>query len=534
MVRPVETSSEPAGKVIASHPRLVAVIDIGSTSTRMVIAQLGSDGSVDALESLHQSTNLGKDTFTSGSISQETTEECVRVLRSFREILQQYQVSEEGQIRAVATSAVREAANRDAFLDRIYIGSGINVELIDEAETNRITYLAVHSSIESRPALSLGDTLIVEVGGGNTEALLLRQGQVTYSHTYHLGSLRLREMLEDHGAPALKLPEIMEIHIDRAVEQVRRRLSLEKPPALLTLGGDVRFAASRLVTEWAGQPVVKLSVSALSRLTDEILELSLDDVVRRYHLPYPEAETLGPALQIYVRLAQAFGAKHLLVSNATLRDGLMLEMAARQSWSEELHKQVVHAALEVGRKYSFDEAHAKYVADMCGRLFAVLREQHRLSPRYELILTVAAWLHDIGLFVSNRSHHKHSMYLIQNSDLFGLGGLDTQMVALVARYHRRALPRPVHEGFTALDRERRIAVVKMAAILRVADALDTSHSGRVSNPDIRVTPEGLTIIARERIDLTLEKYSLQQKAQMFEQVYGMKVILRESSCHDVR
>ena len=509
--------------------RLVAVIDIGSSSIRMAIAEILPDGKVRTIDSAQQAVSLGKDTFTLGEIQAQATDECVRVLRSFRELLQQYDISEENQIRAVATSAVREATNRDAFLDRIYVATGINVEVLDEAETNRITYLAVRGLIDTEPALKKGDTLVVEAGGGNTEAILLNKGQVTYSHTYHLGALRLREMLENYGAPTLQLPGILEIHIDRAVDQVRRRLSLDTADQMLALGGDIRFACSQLIPGWDKKRLAPLTVRRLGPLANDILSHSVDDLVRRYKLSYPDAETLGPALLINVRLARAFGLKEILVGAGTLRDGLIWEMAAREAWTEDFQQQIVHSALQIGRKYNFDEPHAAHVARLSASLFAALQTEHRLGPRYLTILNVAALLHDIGLFVSNRSHHKHSLYLILNSDLFGLAPQDLILVALVARYHRRALPRPTHELYSTLDRQSRVAVSKMAALLRIADALDSGHVQRVENPQFGAEAGVLVVKTQPRPDLMLERYALQQKSQMFEQVFGMRVDLRESA-----
>jgi exopolyphosphatase/guanosine-5'-triphosphate,3'-diphosphate pyrophosphatase len=517
----------------AAGSRLLAVIDIGSTSIRMAIAQIDGAGAVHNVDSLQQAVSLGKDTFTKGYIQDATTDECVDVLRSFRQILQQYQITDEDQIRAVATSAVREAVNRDAFLDRVYVATGINVDVIDEAETNRMTYLAVQGLLKSEPTLQRGDTLLIEVGGGNTEALLMRKGQVTYSHTYHLGSLRLREMLEDYRAAVVRLPEMMEIHIDRAVGQIRQRLSLERRIHMLALGGDMRFACARIVSTWNKKTLARLPIKDLSRLTNDILALSVDDLVRRYHLPYPDAETLGPALLIHVRLCQALKLKQVLVSGGTLRDGLIWEMAGRETWSEDFHRQVVHSAVEIGRKYGYDERHAFHVSDISKRLFDALRREHRLSSRFETILTVASLLHDIGLFVSNRSHHKHSMYLILNSDLFGLGARDLLLAALVARYHRRAVPRPTHEEYTRLDRESRVAVLKLAAILRVADALDSGHVQRVQPLDISAKTGELAICVDQTGPLMLEKYALELKGHMFEQVYGLKLALRETTASGV-
>ncbi|RPI25415.1 MAG: Ppx/GppA family phosphatase [Acidobacteria bacterium] len=521
--QPQEIPTEPR-----AVSRLVAVIDIGATSIRMAIAEIKPSGEVQTLESLQQAVSLGKDTFTKGYIDTEAIDECVTVLRSFREILRQYQIVEESQIRAVATSAVREASNREAFLDRIYVATGIAVDVIDEAETNRITYLAVRGLINAEPSINKNETLIIEVGGGNTEALLLKSGQVTYSHTYHLGSLRLREMLEDYRAPVLELPEIMQIHIDRAVDQIRRRLSLEGSIKMLALGGDIRFACARLLSDWSRKSLARLPVSQLSVLSKDILSHSVDDLVRRYHLPYPDAETLGPALLIYVRLARALRLRQILVGGGTLRDGLMWEMAIREAWTEDFHQQIIHSALQIGRKYTFDEAHASHVANLCRKVFAALRREHRLAPRFETILIVAALLHDVGLFVSNRSHHKHSMYLIMNSDLFGLGARDLELVGMIARYHRRALPRPTHEGYARMDRQSRVAVSKLASILRVADALDSGHVQRIQNLELNVDPGEFRITVRDHANLMLERYALQLKGQMFEQVYGMKVVLRET------
>lgn len=495
----------------------------------MAVAEIQPDGRVRTIDSAQQAVSLGKDTFTIGEIQSEATDECVRVLRSFRELLQEYDIAEEGQIRAVATSAVREATNRDAFLDRIYVATGINVEVLDEAETNRITYLAVRGLIDTEPALKKGDTLVVEAGGGNTEAILLTKGQVTYSHTYHLGALRLREMLENYGAPTLQLPGILEMHIDRAVDQVRRRLSLDTADQMLALGGDIRFACSQLLPDWNKKQLATLTVRRLGALAKDILSHSVDDLVRRYKLSYPDAETLGPALLINVRLARAFGLKEILAGAGTLRDGLIWEMAANEAWTEDFRQQIIHSALQIGRKYNFDEPHARHVAKLSSSLFTSLQAVHRLGPRYQTILNVAALLHDIGLFVSNRSHHKHSMYLILNSDLFGLAPKDLNLVAMVARYHRRALPRPTHELYSALDRESRVAVSKMAALLRIADALDSGHVQRVSDPEFANEAGMLIVKTRPRPDLVLEKYALQQKSQMFEQVFGMQVDLRESA-----
>jgi exopolyphosphatase/guanosine-5'-triphosphate,3'-diphosphate pyrophosphatase len=295
---------------------------------------------------------------------------------------------------------------------------------------------------------------------------------------------------------------------------------------MIAMGGDVRFAVRQLQPEWDGHSLARLSVKALEDLTNKILGQSEDKLVRRFRLSYPEAETLGPALLAYVLLARELQVSSVLVSNVNLRDGLLKEMAGSEGGSKEFSQQIVRSALDLGRKFNFDEQHAVHVAELCGRLFSQLKEEHQLPSRYEIVLTAAALLHEIGLYVSNRSYHKHSMYLIRHSELFGLGKKDLLLAALVARYHRRASPQPVHEGYATLDRDERVAVAKMAALLRVADALDESRSQRIHEVAIERDGDRLVISIPLVEDLSLETLALKQNGALFEETFGMPVLLR--------
>jgi exopolyphosphatase/guanosine-5'-triphosphate,3'-diphosphate pyrophosphatase len=203
-------------------------------------------------------------------------------------------------------------------------------------------------------------------------------------------------------------------------------------------------------------------------------------------------------------------------------------MAARERWTKEYADQVVQSALTLGRRCRFDEQHALHVADLALQLFRELKPEHQLDTRYELFLRVAALLHETGMFVNNRSYHKHSLYIISNSELFGLTKHDMLVIALVARYHRRAAPRPYHEGYQALDRDTRIAISKLAAILRLADALDSRDRQVVHQLKFQREGNQFIVTAAGSEDLSLERLALRQKGTMFEDMYGMNVVLRES------
>ena len=531
--------SSPAAAPAASSPlppsRLMAVIDVGTSSIRMAIAETRPDGSVKMLESLSQGVRLGRDTFTKGEISKGTIEDCVRVLRSYRHKLDEYQIQRHDQIRVVATSAVREATNQLAFADRIYIATGWNVEVLDESEVQRITYSSVRPWMQAQKALTDEGLIIAEVGGGSTDLLVVESGNIAYSHSYRLGSLRLRQQLNTLRAPQTKYREIMEGEILRQLETMPDHLPQGHQMQMVALGGDMRFLARELHDDdLDSDSLASITVSELSEFVDSFIKLTEDAVIRRYKLSFAEAETAGPAMLVYLELARLLNVEQIYVTDANLRDGILREIAAGGRWTDEFRAQVIRSALELGRKYNFDEDHARQVAELSRQLFDLLRAEHGLDPRFQILLYLAALLHEIGGFVSNNSLHKHSMYLIMNSELFGLSAHDETLVALVARYHRRASPKPLHPVFNVLDRDNRVAVAKMAALLRIAIALDASRSGRVTEINVSRHRNALVIVAPHLDDLSVEQLAIKQARTMFEEVFGMSVMVRTAARSDHR
>lgn len=524
IVSAVETAKAPPEQV-----RPVAVIDVGSSAIRMEIAEIDGEGNVRSLEALQHPVNLGKDTFTSGRIEADTLAECVEILKGFRRVLLDYGINERDQIRAVATSSVREASNRDTFLNRIFIAAHIQVEAIDEAEVNRLTYIAVRDSLEKFGALDDKDTLVVEVGSGSMEVLLVQGGHVTLSRTYRLGSLRMRETLETHTTPTSRIGSILTRHIQRTIGQIQRTIPAEPVRRMIAIGGDARFAVEQLAGKEGDDRLIEVAVPQFSKFAKKVVTRSVDELVRQYRMTFQAAETVGPALLTYARLAESFEVEQLMISRITLRDGLLLEMATRGMWTDHFKEQVVHSAKMLGRKYVYEERHALHVAGLAALLFKELQEEHELGPRYELLLQVAAMLHEVGLYVGNQSHHKHTLYLIMNSDLFGLGARDTLLVALIARYHRRAAPKPSHVEYASLSQNERLIVSKLAAILRVADALDQNHMQQIGDVAFRRERGCLVVLVRGVQDLSLERLALRQKGELFKDIYGMTVELRRDS-----
>ncbi len=519
-----ETQAAPGPE---TKKRTAAVIDVGATSIRMVIAEIDAAGHVHKLESLQKPAPLGKGTFVKGVIEQDTIRDSVEILRGFQKVMAEYGISDPVQVHAVATSSVREAQNADNFRDRVAIATGINLKIIDEAEESRLTFMAAQDVLEAKPDLGARDVLFVDVGGGSTELLLLREGKVSFSNSYPLGTLRTREALETDKTPSERIRRILTQHLTHAVDTMKKDMPAIPSPVMVAMSGDARFAASEVFPNWNEAPLAEVDLKTFAAFADKIVTLPAEKLVARFKLPYEEAETLGPGLFTYIILARALKAETLIIPKTSFRDGLLRDLAFGRPWTDAFAGEVVRSAVTLGRKYGFDENHGSHVADLCLRLFGVLQKEFRLPSRHELVLRVAGLLHEVGGFINNRSHHKHSMYVILNSDIFGLSRDDLTLVALISRYHRRALPSLNHPEYAALDPEQRITISKNAAILRLADALDRNHLQQVRDPGLVLTKNELVITVDNVEDLTLERMALKDKGRLFEEVYGLKIVLQE-------
>ncbi len=513
-------SNYPNDSLTPDIPKLVAVIDMGASSVRMQIAEIRSDGAIRNIESFSQALSLGKDSFSKGRIERGTIEDCVHVLSIYRAKLDEYGITAPDSIRVIATSGVNEAQNSLAFKDRIFIATRFEIEDFDESILHRVTYLGLLPFLRNEPEYFKQQSVVIEVGGGTTEVLLLDKHDVSFSKTYRLGALRLRKQLEVYDAPLVKSRELMEAQIKGSLEQFLHSVPKIEPKYLVSMGGDVRFAVQTIKQTPVTDQIVKLSVRELSKFADDVLKRSPESLVTQYHLSLPDAQTLGPGLLTHVMFAKALNVEKVAVANVNLRDGLIKEMTDNHQWSDSIQTQIVRSAVLLGRKYSFNEPHAMHVAALACQLFDQLEVLHQLPRRFRGLLEIAALLHEIGLFISNRSRHKHSMYLISNSEMFGVGEKELQLVAMLARYFRGASPQPSHPAYSRLSRYSRVAVSKLAAILRIAKALDVTHRQPFSKVECKLSPNEVELFIDRSIDLSLEKLELKQTGALFSAIFG--------------
>jgi len=505
--------------------RIQAVVEIGSTGTRLLVATVMADGSYSILEGAGKPTSLGRDVFTAGSVSRESMRECIAVLRGFTELLRSYGVSPQ-ETRVVGTSALREAENRDTFVDRIAMRTGFRIDIVEDIEENHYMYLAVqHALGEDAKYFSRSNSLIIEVGGGSTELMLLRRGKIVGAHSLRLGTLRIDEHMRPQAGSSAYLMRYLSDNVRTTCDTLEDELSLGTVKSFIVIGSDARFAAQ--VAGIPGRADYHVIPKAdFLALVDRLRSMAPEAVVAEYRIPYAEAEALVPGLAITGLFLERTGAEELVVPSVSIREGLLIAIAGGKGGEieEEIRGQVLASALNLGRRYRFDEDHARKVAESALFLFDRLTDAHGMGARERLLLEAAALLHDVGTFIRTSGHHRHSEYIVLNSEIFGLQRDDVTIIANIVRYHRKSGPLQSHPNYMSLPREDRVVVLKASALLRVADALDRDHTQRLKLSAVEVKEDHLVLRTDGQDDLSLERLSLSEKADMFEDVFGLKVV----------
>jgi exopolyphosphatase/guanosine-5'-triphosphate,3'-diphosphate pyrophosphatase len=517
-----------------------AAIDVGSNAIRLRIVEAhapeknssqlllpveGKNGDWREIANLRAAVRLGTEVFLSGKLAPSSIGQACAALREFRRAMDEAQVDA---YRATATSAVREAKNRETLVERARREAGIELEVIEGVEEARLIELAV----VRRLGLKDHTTLLVDIGGGSTELTMLEKSRHAFSMSMPIGTVRLLETLlhSGGGGPLDKeRVRLLSEMIDRALVEVLSTLAKTQFESFVGTGGNIDTLADLCPARGGafGFPRA-IDVGAMRALFAKMIKMSAADRRAEFNLRPDRADTIIPAAALLLRLAEVFKMGAIVAPGVGLKEGILVELADKhfQVWDTAQEALAVLGACErLGHRYRFDEAHGQLVAKLAAQLFDDLRDLHGYKERDKLLLRAAALLHDIGDFVRYDGHHKHSFYLIQNSDIIGLTPDERAVVANIARYHRKSPPDPSHPNFRDLAKEARSKVRSLAAILRIADALDREHLGKVKSVRARVdTHKGkLLLVVEGDEDRELEEWTVRAKSELLRDVFDLDV-----------
>lgn len=506
-------------------PIRCAGMDVGSNAFRLVIAEFKTPTQYRVLERVRVPVRLGESVFKGGRIEPATMEAALDAFRTFRRTMETHGVVVH---RAVATSATREARNRAAFLERIHQETGLDLELIQGTEEARLVALGVRS----RLSLDRGLSLILDVGGGSSEIVLVGHGEILVVESHDVGGVRLLERIGN--APPEKALRMIQDSLKTSRFPILDFFKRRRLERFVGTGGNIDTIAALLSPNGLAKgpdgerKPTRITMLRLRKMLATLAKLTPAERAERHGLRPDRADVIVPAGCIFEYVGTRVRAKEIWVPHVGLVDGVLVDVA-RSVGAEGLKalevSQTRNAAVAIVKKYDIDQKHANRVGALALSLFDQTRNLHGLSKRDRLLLELAALLHEVGNFIGVAGHHRHAYYIISQTPILGLSDGEVEIVANVARYHRKAPPDPSHEAYRALDDRDQDRVRSLAAILRVADALDHDHRQRVSAVRAKARGGELKLSLRTRGDVTLDAWSVEDKGDLFQEEFGLKPVL---------
>ncbi|MBB6218946.1 exopolyphosphatase/guanosine-5'-triphosphate,3'-diphosphate pyrophosphatase [Anaerosolibacter carboniphilus] len=506
--------------------QIIAAIDVGSHALRMKIAQISNHGQMKALELLRYPISLGRDTYAMGRVSFKTVDETCEILKGFKKLMADYGVK---MYRAIATSAVREAQNRDYIADQIRLKTGLNLEIISNAEERFLTYKAIRENLSDHEKVRQEGAMIVDIGSGSIEVSVYRGGHLAMSQNIKLGSLRLREVLSSIEGRTLNFPKILEEYISSSIDQIHVIKEEEKYGNFIALGGEIRIIKDICNKEKGKEQEKIIEREHFIQLYDTLMDKSTYSISEEYGVSPERADILLPSMMIFKKFLDKTQATGIHTPLVSLRDGIISDIVDKKLHTkreEEFTEDIIASARVQGKRYEYDEAHAREVEAKALLLFDELKKLHGLGKREKLLLQLAAILHDIGKYIDLNRHYVHSYHIIMALELMGISWEEKQIIANVARYHSRAVPNDYDENFKELNGKNKVIAAKLIAIIRLADSLDRSHKQKVKEMRIVLDDKKVLVKVNVADDFLLEEWTFETKAEFFEEVFGVTPVLK--------
>jgi len=500
----------------------IAAIDAGSNAMRMLVGNINEAGEPEPVENIRLPVRLGQDVFASGVIQEKTIQQAVDAFLHFRRVADRFGVA---RIRAIATSAMREAANSDILVDRIYRTSGIQLDTISGVDEARLIHLAVTHALSLRGKRAV----LIDIGGGSVEVTISEDANIVSTESYDMGTVRLLQKLDGAGQdrfPSHLIPKPFGLLVREYAEAPRRRLEHEIGSAQVHLcigtGGNVEDLG-RLHQRIYKKPNDRLvTLSELRDLIEQLDRMSVEQRIRKFKLRPDRADVILPAAIVLQLIAHEAHIKEVTIPHVGLKDGVLLEMACslKRDPGAPQRAQIWESAMRLGEKFQFDAGHAMLTAKLARQLFDQTGTLHALGEEEGLLLEVAALLHDIGHFIGTIDHDKHGYYILKANRLIGLNEHQQEILANLVRYHRRTFPSIDDVNFRTLPQKDRMTVNILSALLRLADGMDVRHASHVTHASLERRNSHWRLTLRGRGDLMLEQWALNKRRSLFEEIFG--------------
>ena len=514
--------------------RTFAAIDIGSFELGLGIYEMSAKTGIHCVDHVRHVIALGKESFSQGKISYELVDEMCRVLSDFMRIMKMYKVSD---YRAYATSAMREARNNQIILDQIRVRTGIQVRIISNSEQRFISYKAIALKAAEFNKIIQKGTAIVDVGFGSAQLSLFDKDALVTTQNLPLGTLQMRSLLSKMPATVKDYREQIQEIVDNELLTFRKMYLKDREITnLIAVGDNMLYLIRQMDFELTGN---RISAADMNKFYERVSQLSVAQVEENFNVNSEYATLFLPMIVVYKRILELTGAEMFWMPGIGLCDGIAAEYADDNKivkFSHNFENDILAASINMAKRYKCHSSHNQVLEQYAMKLFDCTKKNHGLEKRERLLLQIAVILHACGKFISMRNSNECGYNIIMSTEIIGLSHLEREIIANVVRYNIRDFDYDTVQLEAQLHQEETygvsrnaitILIAKLTAILRLANSMDRSHRGKLTDCRMTVKDDQLIITTGYQGDLSLERASFEQKADFFEEIFGIRPVLKQ-------
>lgn len=501
------------------------IIHIGSIHTSMAIVKYHSPTQIEVIDSANKELPLGEEVFRTHRLSFASIHALSTILQGFRQLLLDYRVSE---VYPIATTVVREAENRLGILDLLYMRTGFRFHVADMTEEVYYKFFALHHFLKKNKQVGTKPTLLLDVTSGGLGFTGWQDSTLLFQTNVTGGRLSVLEHFTEEERVSVMFPSAVRDYLHASLSSLWPRIEHADIHTLVLTGFEARILVSHLLGSAAEYPAV-IAPKEFLQIMESLMPLTAHKLMQVFDISERRAQLLLPTLLLYEEVVRTLNIDTILVMNTTFLYGYAAWCGAQRISPSAISEQadlLLDLARSTAMRYNCNLPHISRIDEYATKLFDGLRRIHGLSTRHRLLLRMSALLHETGKFVNLRNYPLHSWQIIMGTDIFGITDAEKEVIACISYYYHRDNPGKKDVHYQRLTQEQKIIADKCCAILRLADALDQGHSGRIQDLSVRLVKEKLYVNYTSEYDISLIRWSFTHASTLFREIFGIEPVLR--------
>ena len=501
-----------------------AAIDIGSYEVSMKIFELSKKIGFRELNDVRYSLELGKGVYSDGKLDTQMLDVLCETLNDFKRMMQDFGVVE---YRACGTSALRELANPLIIVEQIYRRTGFKVEILSNAEQHFLGYKSIAAIERGFKKMIQKGTAILDVGGGSLQVSLFDKDALVTTQSLKMGSLRIRQRLQELEKTTIHYDKLVEEFIRNDLTNFQRLYLKDRDIKNVILMGD--FITDMIFQEEMKDKII--TRDEFMKRYENTVDKTEDVLAQEMEIDPEYASLVVPTMVVCRSFIDIFQAEALWAPGVSLLDGIAYDYAEKKKFIRSVHNfenDILVTSKNIAKRYSSSKSHIQGTMNLCLNIFDSMKKVHGMGNRERLLIQIAALLHDCGKYISMGNVSECSYQIIMSTEIIGLSSLERKMIAYAVRYNTTAFVYydEIQMLGAGIDRESYIKIAKMTAILRLANAMDRSHCQKVKGIKTVLKDRELQMVMDSSQDISLELGLLQDKVAFFEEVFGIRLVIR--------